>query len=331
MSKKKKNKKRKTNKKRQTNNVKKTTKKSPQKNVKNKTVKKKNTQKNKVIEKNENKKKENKKVIKSKKNNNILIKIFFTLCIIIFIISGYNIIKWHFDNEKMNKEIKEINDKSKVKKVKDSENTEIIENDIDESDPYWDFIKMNLIDVDFNELKNTNPDTKGWIKLEGTNINYPFVQTNNNDFYLNHTFDKSYNGGGWVFLDYRNNLNNEEKNTIIYAHGRENKTMFGTLKNILTSQWVNNSNNYVVKMSTEYENTLWQVFSVYRIPTTSDYLQIYFSDNEFLSFAQMLINRSNYNFNTSINSNDRILTLSTCYNDNDKVVLHAKLIKRERK
>ena len=45
----------------------------------------------------------------------------------------------------------------------------------------------------------------------------------------------------------------------------------------------------------------------------------------------MLINRSSYDFNTKINSNDKILTLSTCYNDSDKVVLHAKLIKREKR
>ena len=82
----------------------------------------------------------------------------------------------------------------------------------------------------------------------------------------------------------------------------------------------------------ETENTLWQVFSVYKIPTTNDYIQIEFkNNNEFLEFANKLINRSNYNFNTTINENDFILTLSTCYNNNEKVVLHAKLIKREKK
>ena len=126
-----------------------------------------------------------------------------------------------------------------------------------------------------------------------------------------------------------NNINTLDKNTIIYGHGRLNKTMFGSLKNIINSAWYNNKDNYIIKMSTETENTLWQVFSVYHIPTTSDYLQINFSsDNEFEKFANMLLNRSSYNFNTTINSSDKILTLSTCYNDNEKVVLHAKLIKK---
>ena len=122
---------------------------------------------------------------------------------------------------------------------------------------------------------------------------------------------------------------NEDKNTIIYAHARLDKTMFGSLKNVIKDEWLNDSSNFVVNLSTEHENTLWQVFSVYRIPTTSDYLQTEFYNNEFSNFTKMLIDRSIYNFNTSVNKDDRILTLSTCYNNSDKVVLHAKLIKRE--
>ena len=84
--------------------------------------------------------------------------------------------------------------------------------------------------------------------------------------------------------------------------------------------------NYLPKQ----KNTLWQVFSVYHIPTTSDYIQVKFSSNEdFTTWSKMLINRSSYNFNTSINESDNVLTLSTCYNENKKVVLHAKLIKKK--
>ena len=89
--------------------------------------------------------------------------------------------------------------------------------------------------------------------------------------------------------------------------------MFGSLRNILSSGWLNNSNNYVVKLSTEKENTLWQVFSVYHIPTTSDYIQTEFSsDDEFLQLITKLKDRSMFNFNTDVNSNVNILTLSTC-------------------
>ena len=189
---------------------------------------------------------------------------------------------------------------------------------------------MNLIDVEFSDLYEVNNDIKGWIQVNGTNINYPFVQTTDNKYYLKHSFDKSNNSAGWVFLDYRNNLDNLDKNTIIYAHGRLDNTMFGSLKNILKSGWLNNTNNYVIKLSAQKHNTLWQVFSVYHIPTTNDYIRVEFNNNEnFLEFANMLINRSAHNFDTTINENDHILTLSTCYNDTEKVVLHAKLIKKE--
>lgn len=263
---------------------------------------------------------------------NLLLFLIIIICITTLILSTKDIIKWMIDSNKTEKQIEEITEIVEVEEVEENENTEIIEQKEEppKENPYWDYIKMNMINVNFNELKQKNPDTKGWIQVNGTNINYPFVQTNDNKFYLNHTFNKSYNSAGWVFLDYRNNINELSKNTIIYAHGRLDTTMFGSLKNILSSGWLNNTNNYVVKLSTETENTLWQVFSVYHIPTTSDYIKVHFSSNEeFTKWAKMLLDRSAHNFNTSINENDQVLTLSTCYNDKEKVVLHAKLIKKE--
>ena len=108
--------------------------------------------------------------------------------------------------------------------------------------------------------------------------------------------------------------------------------MFGALRNILNNNWLNNPNNYIIKISTEKENSLWQIFSAYHLPTTNDYLQTTFSgDTEYQIFLEMLKNRSSFNFNTNVSSNDNILTLSTCYNNSDKMVVHAKLIKKENK
>ena len=103
--------------------------------------------------------------------------------------------------------------------------------------------------------------------------------------------------------------------------------MFGSLKDTLKSSWQNNKDNYIIKISTEKENSIWQIFSVYKIATTSDYLQTTFSDNEFESFISLIKGRSSYNFETNVTNEDKVLTLSTCYNDNDKMVVHAKLIK----
>ena len=269
--------------------------------------------------------------IKLKWKNIILILIFLILFITLNI-SIYNIIKWKLDSNKTNEEINTIQENTNIEEVKDNKGTEIIKQakKIPKENPYWDYIKMNMIDVNFDNLKKINSDVVGWIKVNGTNINYPFVQSKDNKYYLTHSFSKSYNNAGWVFLDYRNN-NINNRNTIIYAHGRTDKTMFGTLRKVLNNGWINNTNNYVIKISTEKENSLWQIFSIYHIPTTNDYLQTEFKDKrEYQRFLNILKNRSNHNFNTSITSNDTILTLSTCYNDSEKMVVHAKLIKKQK-
>ncbi len=265
-----------------------------------------------------------------KKKKKIILDLLTLICIATIIFSSYKIIKWYIDSKQTTKILKDFKE---PEIVKDDENTVIIEQEeIEESNPYWDYIKMDLINVDFTELKKTNSDVVGWIKINGTNINYPFVQTKDNDFYLNHSFTKERNSAGWVFLDYRNNINNLNKNTILYAHNRLDKIMFGTLESILTNGWLNNTNNYIIKLSTESENTLWQIFSVYNIKETSDYLKIDFeSDEKYNSFLNKIKDRSEYNFNTSLNSNDKILTLSTCHKNDERTVVHAKLIKIQQK
>ena len=263
---------------------------------------------------------------------NMIAVLIFLIALVFLIISGIDLINYYIDTNNTNKEIEEIETVIKVEEIEDNEKTEIIEQPEEEPkfSPYWDYIKMNLISVNFDELLKINNETKGWIQVNGTNINYPFVQTNNNDYYLNHSFYKYYNQAGWVFMDYRNNPIDYDKNTILYAHGMNTEIMFGTLKNILSSNWYDDTNNHVIKISTPTENTLWQVFSVYHIPTTNDYIQTKFtSDEEYQEFLDLIKGRSAVEFNTTVNATDKILTLSTCYSKTDKVVMHAKLIKRE--
>ena len=273
---------------------------------------------------------------KRKKINtkNIVLIVIFIISLSLLIFSGIKIWNWYQDSKNTEEQNKEIQNIVEIKDVEDdtipTEELEIVqqEEEIPESNPYWDYIKMNLIDVNFNDLKAINNETVGWVQVNGTNINYPFVQTSDNKYYLTHSFNKSYNSAGWVFMDYRNNIQDLSKNTILYAHGRLDNTMFGSLKNILKSNWYKNKNNYIIKISTEYQNSLWQVFSVYHIPTTNDYIQTKFTnDEEFKEFADMLQARSAYDFNTTVSGSDKILTLSTCLNEQEKVVMHAKLIK----
>ena len=141
-----------------------------------------------------------------------------TLCIIkIFI--------WNKDNNKIDEITKDIDTKKIVKETQ-TETAENINPPENKSDDYWNYIKMDMMSVDFNELKKKNSDTVGFIKVNGTNVNYPIVQSNNNSYYLKHAFDKTPNSAGWVFADYRNNMINFDKNTVIYGHSRSNQTVF---------------------------------------------------------------------------------------------------------
>lgn len=271
--------------------------------------------------------------LKRVKWKNVILTIILLLSIAAFIYSLKNFINWNKDNIKSEQIINEINDLNVVTETNNEETTEIINSEEEKPKSiYWSYIKMNLINVDFKELKERNNDTVAWIQVGGTNINYPVVQTKDNSYYLTHSFDKKYTDAGWVFMDYRNDSNNFGKNTIIYAHARKDRTMFGSLKNILTNDWYKDKNNHIIKLSTETENTLWQVFSVYHINTETYYITTSFkSDNDYKDFIKTIKNRTALYFNTNVTEKDKILTLSTCYNKKQKVVLHAKLIKVEKR
>ncbi|UKI26329.1 MAG: class B sortase [Bacilli bacterium] len=199
----------------------------------------------------------------------------------------FKIFSWAKDNKDTKSVIDDISNNTKVEETKDDENTELINEpeNKDETNDYWYYIKQPLINVDINALKEKNKDTVGWINVNNTNINYPYVQGKDNKYYLNHSYDKSYNEAGWVFLDYRNNSTLSDKNNILYAHSRLDKTMFGSLSKTLKSNWYNNKDNHIIRLSTETENTMWQIFSVYKIPEETYYITTNFSnDSEYEKF-----------------------------------------------
>ena len=106
--------------------------------------------------------------------------------------------------------------------------------------------------------------------------------------------------------------------------------MFGSLRNTLKNSWFNNKDNRIIKVSSENENTLWQIFSIYHIKTESYYITVNFKDkSDYLEYINTSLNRSIHKFNTNVEVNDTILTLSTCHGEKKKLVVQAKLIKKE--
>lgn len=233
------------------------------------------------------------------------------------VFSAYKIIRWQAETDATNELIRVLQNSTVISITTEEENQTI-------EDP------TTLIEADITSLKTSNNDTVGWIYLPGTSINYPFVQTTNNDFYLRHSFNQRWNTAGWVFLDYRNSKNMDDRNQIIYAHGRIDGSMFGTLESVITKEWQEKKENHFVKTVTEESSSLWQVFSTYETENTTDYLITNFNnDTQFENFLSMIKNRSNYNYHIDVATTDKIITLSTCTKTNGRIVLHAKLIKRQ--
>lgn len=273
-----------------------------------------------------------KKTTRKRKNTNIIWTILMLIFIFIMTFCIIKIFFWSRDNKKTKDMVNDIENSTIVNEVKDDENTILISEEEDKSSDYWYYISFPLIDVDINSLKEKNSDTVGFINVNNTNINYPFVHYKDNSFYLDHSYDKSYNEAGWVFMDYRNSANLDNKNTILYAHSRLDKTMFGSLSKTLKSSWFTNRDNHIIRLSMENENTMWQIFSVYKIVEESYYITTDFtSDDEYSKFLTTIKSRSIYDFNTNLSTSDKILTLSTCYSDTERTVVHAKLIKRSTK
>ena len=269
---------------------------------------------------------------KNKKNTTKKIRIVLIFSILITIAIILLVLKWIYENNHTESISKKLHEEIPILHV-DGENVELVNPpDASAQNDYWDFIKMPLISVDFAELLKRNPNTVGWIHVNNTNINYPVVQTQNNDDYLHKAFDGSPNQAGWIFADYRNDMKNFDKNTIIYGHSRLNKTMFGSLFQVLNQSWYQDKYNQVILFSTPTENTMWQVFSTYKIDLETYYLQTNFSnDASYETFLNTLKERSKYPFNVNLDASDKIITLSTCSDaaGTGRIVLHAKLIKRE--
>lgn len=238
-----------------------------------------------------------------------IISVFMILCIIGIIYSLYNIYIWKKNVDK-NNEIKEIT-KKHVKEEKKNEKEEIKE-----------------YKIDFDALKKSNSDTVGYIKVNNTNIDYVVVQAKDNNYYLNHNFNKEKNRAGWIFLDYRNKLDGSDKNTIIYGHNMKDGSMFETLSSVLQKWWYEDSNNYIVTFTTEEKTFMYQVFSTYDIKNEDYYIKTKFnSDNDYEKFLKTIKSRSNHDYGIEVTKDDTILTLSSCLGAGEKrVVLHAKKV-----
>ena len=272
-----------------------------------------------------------KQTISKKNNNNLKIVryIFGLLCIIIILFSLYIIFKWSFDNYKIHRINKNIS--QNINSYQNNNPGQLVNEPYNKKSNYYYYVTFPFYQADFSNLLEINNDTVGFIKVPNTIINYPIVQTNNNEYYLTHSFDKKKNKAGCLFMDYRSSIDPLGDNTIIYGHRRIDGTLFGSLRNVLTSTWQNNKDNYIIYFSTLKENMLFQIFSIYTIEKESYYITTYFRNSlEKQTWLDTIQKRNISTMATEVDINDKILTLSTCFGDSsERLVVHAKLIKKQ--
>jgi sortase B len=184
------------------------------------------------------------------------------------------------------------------------------------------------VNAKFTDLLKMNKDITGWIKIEGTQIDYPVVQGEDNEFYLHHDVNKKKNVAGSIFMDYRNKVGGFNRNMILYGHDMKNKTMFADLV-AYESRW-NFENKATIEFDTVYGNGKWVIFSAYTTDSSFDYIKTDFaSDKEYQEFLDTVKGKSLHHSDVEVTAQDTILTLSTCSSafDNARFVVHAKLLK----
>ena len=272
-------------------------------------------------------------------NLKILFAIILIVLIIISIFTALNTYQQFEDQEEIQNQMKDINS------IINSSSTLTIDDNVQDidfisSDEFNPVVKRKSNYVSpyyvnyshaIDELVKINSDTVGWLSVNNTKINYPVVQNrDSNSYYLNRDFRRNKNSMGWIFMDYRNDPVNFDKNTIIYGHNIKTGIMFGTLKYTLSASWYKNTKNHLITFNTSAGEMNWKIFSIYRTNVTNDYLQNNFeSTEEYQGFLDMISSRSVYNFNTPVSTNDNILTLSSCVGSSQRVVIHAVLVKNE--
>lgn len=247
------------------------------------------------------------------------------LCIAVFAVSAFLLGRWLYENHKTKQLAGQLQDMVGV-----SEST-VTEDGVEVLPPAEDEDLM-LSEMSFDQLMMENPDTVGWIRVAGTNVNYPIVQAADNEYYLKRDYYHKFTNAGWIYGDYRNNFWDlqSNKNLIIYGHCRLDMSMFGSLEYCRRAWWVNNPGYHTIHISTPTETTVWKVFAVYTTDVDFYYIKTNFSsDTDFLNLVEEMKSRSIHDFGTAVNGDDTILTLSTCSTDADRLVVNAVLVKSE--
>ncbi len=219
--------------------------------------------------------------------------IILIILIVIFLFSTYKVVSYLVEANKNKKLNNELIDKA-ITIIEDDEEVEDDENKV----PFT---------VDFEKLKQENSDIVGWIYSKDTPINYPVVQSKDNNYYLRRLVTGEYNTAGSLFMDYRNDSNMEDSNTIIYGHNMKNATMFGTLQKYRNQEYYDN--HKIIYYFTPEKNYIVRIFAGFTESVESSLYQL---GNINQNSIEQLYRKSNFKSDVTVAEEDKFLILSTC-------------------
>lgn len=185
-----------------------------------------------------------------------------------------------------------------------------------------------------NELHKSNEEVVGYIKMDDTNISYPILQGQDNDFYLTHDYNKKQNVNGSIFLSYKGDLSNTDINSIIYGHNMKSGSMFHDLNKFEDEEFYKKHTKfkiYTLSEVSEYEIVCVFKSRVFYKDETDVFKYYDYIDLDEKKYAEYIKNIKKlelYDTKVDANYGEQLITLSTCeYSQNNgRMVLTAKKI-----
>ena len=182
--------------------------------------------------------------------------------------------------------------------------------------------------IDFAALKKVNKDVKAWIYLEDTVIDYPVLQTTNNDYYLYHMFNGEENGAGSIFIDYRNENPFRDFNTVLHGHRMKDGSMFKPLVQYSDPEFY--EEHPVIEITTPKQKYDCKVFAAATIPADSDLYQFeFYSGEDRADYLRRLDAVNEISTKVEVDADDKIVMMSTCTAqlDDNRYCVFGKLVK----
>jgi len=176
---------------------------------------------------------------------------------------------------------------------------------------FYDPYAASLLDLDLSALQAVNSDVIGWISIPDTPISYPLLQGTDNNYYLNHAWDRVYNPGGSIFLEYKNRPDLNNFNTIIFGHRMSDSSMFNSLRHYSGQEYLESHPR--VYIATTEGVRVYRIFAAMTVTVTDPVYWLITTQEKYKQpMIDFCLEHSVLKTDLIPSAEARFLTLSTC-------------------